>query len=63
MLPSGECASRKKERISGQKRSHYKTGLHEDDEEQDCISPDAVVADDLTQILVQVKDEIDQGLD
>ena len=58
----GERPGGEQEGIARQKGCHDKPRLQEDDEEQDRVSPQPVGLDQTAQVLVEVKDEVDNAL-
>src|SRR5207237_2190038 len=56
-----ESAGREQQRISRQERGDHKAGLSEHDPEQQSVHPRAIGGDELGEVLVDVKNKIDQG--
>ncbi len=57
-----ERPSRKEERIAGEHRSYYQTGLAKDDEEKNQVGPYAVILDNDSKVLVQVHKDVEECL-
>jgi len=55
-----ERARREQQRIAGQERRDHEAGLGEHDREEDRVHPRSIGANQLEQVLVAMKDEVDE---
>ena len=59
----GEAARGEEERVAGQERGDDQSRLQEDDQEEQGVGGGAVPLDDLGQMLIEVKEEVDEPVD
>jgi len=57
----GEDTGSEDQGVAGKERKDNETGLGKDDSREDSINPCAVLCDEPLQVLVKMKNEIDQG--
>ncbi len=55
----GQGAGGEQQGVAGEKRGHHHAGLEEDHDEEDAVTPDAVILHDLQQVAVDVQEEVD----
>jgi len=53
--PEGE-----KQGVAGKKRGYDQAGFAKDDEKENQVTPQAVVFDDVVEVLIEVQDEVNQ---
>ena len=55
----GQGARREEQRVAGEERRHHQPRLAEDDEGEDRVCPHPVLLDELPEVRVEVKEEVD----
>jgi hypothetical protein len=58
-----ERADGKKEGVTGQEGSHDEACFREDNEKKDDVNPEAVLGDEVFEVIVNVEDDIDELLE
>ena len=59
----GEAARGEQERVARQEGRHHQARLQEDDQEEDRVGGGPVALDDLRQVLIEMKEEVDEPVD
>src|SRR5690348_5347846 len=57
------CARCKQQRVAGKDRRHHQTRLRKNDEEKYQVCPRFVIANNINQVLINVKNEVNQRLE